>query len=160
MKNRKKTIYCVAILLLASLATVQIAAGCKQETSLFIELDAHWKHNESGDAFVARVDVKNIGNYTAYCVRVKLEDIPKDWEVRPARYMICRLSPGDTAVKYFIIERGSADATIYASACASNARKVLSNKIAIPIFPEVLLLLGIVCGVVVYRDVKKRKNKQ
>jgi len=129
-----------------------------EPTSLFIEIDKHWKYNESGDKFVVRVDVKNIGEHTACEVNIKLENIPGDWIVNPLKYVVDELAPGKTTVSYFIIERGIPDETIYASAESLNAPKVISETIAIPIFPQVLILLGFVCGVIVYRDKTKRKR--
>ena len=139
---------------------VNIASACEiDETALFVELDVHWKYNESEDKFVARTDVTNIGDYNAYCICVQLKNIPEDWEVMPNKHYICKLEPGDTAVNYFIITRGENSESIYAEACAINADPVQSETIAIPIFPGVLALLGLVCGVIVHRDIKKRKFK-
>jgi len=139
---------------------VSTTAACElEDTVLFVELDVHWKYNESEDKFVARTDVTNIGEYDAYCVCVQLKDIPEDWEVYPKKLYTCILEPGNTAVDYFIITRGESSETIYAEACAINADSVQSETIAIPIFPGVLALLGLVCGVIVHRDIKKKKQK-
>jgi len=137
------------------------ATTCELEkTDLFIEIDYHWKHNESGDAFVVRADVTNIGENPAICTHIQLEEIPEDWRVCPSFYKECHISPGETTTKYFIIKRGDIDKTIYASASAINADKILSSKIAIPIFPGFLLLLGIACGILAHKDIKKRKMEQ
>ena len=160
VKKKKNIIYILVVTLLISpiIGTVTANSGINQ-TYLFCELETHWKHNESGDIFVARVDVTNIGEYNACGVIIKLENIPEDWTVTPEKYTLCILSPGDTTIKYFIIERGDESSSIYATAEAANADKVISDPIAIPIFPEVLLLLGLVCGVIVHRDIKKRKKR-
>ena len=151
----------MTVLMLAlSPILVNTTSACEiEETELFIELDVHWKYNESEDKFVARTDVTNIGEHTAYCVCVELKNIPEDWEVLPKKYYTCILEPGNTSVNYFIITRGENSESIYAEACAINADPVQSETIAIPIFPGVLALLGLVCGVIVHRDMKKRKLK-
>lgn len=147
-------------MLLISVFARPATATCDlEETELFIEIDSHWKHNESGDAFVVRADVTNIGDNPAICVHTQLEEIPKDWVVCPTYHKDCRIQPGETIVRYFIIERDEIDETIYASASALNADKIISSKIAIPIFPGFLLILGIACGIIVHRDIKKRKNE-
>jgi len=139
---------------------VNTTAACEiDDTVLFVELDVHWKYNESEDKFVARTDVTNIGEYDAYCVCVQLKDIPEDWEVYPKKHYTCKLESGNTTVDYFIITRGENSETIYAEAYAINADPVQSETIAIPIFPGVLALLGLVCGVIVHKDIKKKKQK-
>jgi len=147
------------MLALSSIFVSTASAVVIDDTELFIELDVHWKYNESEDKFVGRTDVTNIGDYTAYCVWVKLKNIPSDWKVDPKKHHICKIEPGNTSVNYFIIERGEESETIYAEAYAINADPVQSETIAIPIFPQVLILLGLVCGVIVHRDIKKKKLK-
>jgi hypothetical protein len=153
-------LYISVFLLALSPILVNTASACEMEdTVLFVELDVHWKYNESEDKFVARTDVTNIGDYTAYCICVELKDIPEDWVVIPNKHFTCKLGPGNTSVNYFIITRGENSESIYAEACAFNADPVQSETIPIPIFHGVLALLGVVCGVIVHRDIKKRKIK-
>ena len=143
-------------LLIGTILVQNVASAELPQTTLFIELDSHWKHNESGDLFVARTDVSNIGENPAIGVFVKLKDIPDGWHVYPCCYLICQLDPDHTEVRYFIIERDETDATIFASARAVNADEVISNKIAIPIFPGIAALTMVACGLVYYQDLKKK----
>jgi len=155
-KNVKYIIYIIFVMLVITpLVVSAVPPGEMDPTTLFIEIDKHWKYNESGDRFVVRTDVENVGEHIAYEVTIKLENIPEDWIVTPSEYIVDELAPGEISVDYFIIERGDEDETIYASAEALNAPRVISETIPIPIFLPVLALLGVLCGFIVYKDKKK-----
>jgi hypothetical protein len=161
MKNKKNVKYIIYVIFVMLLIIPMVESaeslGDLEPTSLFIEVDKHWKDNESGDKFVVRTDVKNIGEHSACEVTVKLENLPGDWIVKPSKHEVYELAPGEITINYFIIERGEPDETIYASAEALNAPKVISETIAIPIFPLVLILLGFVCGIILYKEKTKKK---
>lgn len=135
------------------------SAVALDDTTLFVTLDTAWEHTKEGDAFVARTDVKNVGNSPALITLVHLENIPDDWIVSPHQQLILVLLPGQTKTKFFAIERGATDATIYATAQAYNAPVVQSNRIAIPINILVVMGLSLVCGTVLYREVKIRRKQ-
>jgi hypothetical protein len=129
-----------------------------QDTTLFLQADTAWEHSSPGDVFVVRTNVKNVGNYPAVLVRVNLENIPDDWQVRPGHHWVMLLLPQQIEPRFFVVERGATDATIYAKADALNAPPVISNHIAIPISWSVLAILMVVCSAVLYREVKSRKK--
>jgi hypothetical protein len=155
----KKIQLLIGMLLIIGIIAVEgSAAATIKDTKLFVTVDTHWEHAHDGDAFVVRADVKNIGDYPALLTRVRLQNIPSDWKVRPHQQFILVLKPGQTRAKFFVIERGPTDSTIYAAAHAYNAPTVVSNRIAIPISLWVVAALCIVCGVFFYREAKTRKK--
>jgi hypothetical protein len=131
-----------------------------EKTTLFVTMDTAWEHAHAGDTFVVRADVKNIGDQPALITQVRLNNIPGDWNVRPHQQFVLVLMPGQTKAKFFVIERGVTDSTIYATAQAYNAPLVQSNKIAIPINMWVVAGLSLVCGTLLYREVKIRKKQE
>jgi len=126
------------------------------ETHLFMEIEAIGDYSDPGDSFVVKAVVTNIGDYTAICVFLRLENIPSGWLVHPDYHFICRLRPCTSVVKCFGVVRDDEDSTIHGSAWALNARKVLSNEIAIPIHPVVLLSLLLVFAVFYIHRRKKQ----
>jgi hypothetical protein len=117
--------------------------GCP-ETHLFMEIKAYGDYNDPGDSFVVKATVTNIGDYNAFYIFLRLENIPDDWVVHPSYHFICWLRPGGSVTRCFGVVRGEDDATIHGCAWALNAKKVISNKIPIPISPLVLLSLLLV----------------
>ena len=143
------------------LCTVVPIVGAEEylpQTNLFLQIDTYWNHTDSGDVFVVRTDTKNIGEYPAFLVLVNLENIPSNWQVRPHHQFIGILEPGQTKTKFFIVERGETDATIYAKADAYNSPPVVSNTIPIPINVWIVVALAVVCGALLYRETKIRKK--
>ena len=130
------------------------------ETTLFVTLDSSWEHTKEGDTFVVRADVKNIGEYPALITWIHLENAPEDWDVQPLQHLILVLDPDQTESRFFVVERGSSDATIYATAQAYNAPAVQSNRIAIPIHLFIVVGFSLVCGMVVYREARIRKKQE
>lgn len=128
------------------------------ETDLFLSLDSAWEHANAGDTFAVRADVKNIGDQPALITWVRLENIPDDWVVQPPQHLILVLQPNEIQSVFFAVERGSTDATIYATASAYNAATVQSNRIAIPISLWIVVGISLVCGIVAYREIQTRKK--
>lgn len=147
------------LMLVGLIALGGTTAVALEETTLFVTLDTAWEHAQEGDTFVVRADVKNIGQYPALITQIGLENIPDDWDVQPHQQLVLVLMPGKTQPKFFVVERGATDATIYASAQAYNAPVVQSNRIAIPISLYVVVGFSLVCGIVLLREVKIRKKQ-
>ena len=135
-------------------------AVAMNETNLFVTMDTAWEHANAGDTFVVRANVKNIGQHPALITWIRLDNIPSDWNVHPHRQLILVLPTGQTKAKFFVIERGPTDSTIYATAQAYNAPPVQSNRIAIPINLWVVGGLSLVCGAMLFREVKIRKKQE
>ena len=129
-------------------------------TNLFVTLDTAWEHAHEGDTFVVRADVKNIGAHPALITWIRLDNIPDDWNVNPHHQLILVLPSGQTKAKFFVVERGPTDSTIYATAQAYNAPPVQSNRIAIPISLWVIGAFSLVCGAMLFREVKIRKKQE
>ena len=136
------------------------SAVALDDTTLFVTLDSAWEHAQEGDTFVIRADVKNIGDYPALITQINLENIPQDWTIHPHHQLILVLLPNQTKSKFFVVERGPTDATVYATAQAYNAPAVQSNRIAIPINILVIVGFSLVCGTVLYRETKMRKKQK
>jgi hypothetical protein len=164
MRKKNLGFLCVTLMVLGIIvAGGHAAADDIKDTKLFVTLDTKWDHAHAGDTFVVRADVKNIGAYPALLLWVHLKNIPEDWSVQPGQQLILLLQPGQTKAKFFVVERGPTDATIYATAQAFNAPVVSSNRIAIPISVGILAALAVVCGVMVYREstlLRKKKNNK
>lgn len=149
------------LLLMIGLITLGIntaTATALGQTTLLVTTDSAWEHAHEGDTFVVRADVKNIGDQPALITQVSLENIPDNWIVRPHQQLILTLIPGQVKARFFVVERGATDSTIYATAQAYNAPLVQSNRIAIPINVWMVAGLFLVCGMVLYRETKIRKN--
>ena len=152
MKKKNLVFLCLALMVLGIIVTEGYAAADDGDTNLFLTLDTKWNHADPGDTFVARADVKNIGQYPALLIWIHLKNTPDDWIVFPSHQLILLLQPGQTKTKFFVVERGPTDATIYATAQAYNAPLVSSNRIAIPISVWILAAFAMVCGLVLYRE--------
>ena len=150
---RKKNLWflCITLMMIGIIAVGEHAAAEIRDTKLFVTLDTQWDHSHPGDTFVVRTDVKNIGQYPALLLWIRLQNIPEDWIVQPGQQLILLLQSGQTKAKFFVVERGPTDATIYATAQAYNAPVVSSNRIAIPINAWILAALAVACGMMLYR---------
>jgi len=147
------------MLLLFSIIVPMVGADPIPQTHLFLSLDTKWEHAHSGDVFVVRADVKNIGDTPALLIQVQLQDIPDDWIVQqPSFPWILVLEPEQTKPLFFVVERGQNDATIYAEAQAYNAPVVISNRIPIPVGTGIVIALCLIGGVLFYRESKMRKK--
>lgn len=160
MRKKQQIGLCLVLMMLGIIAVGGHAAAELGDTKLFLTLDTQWEHSHDGDTFVVRADVKNIGEYPALITRIHLENIPDNWDVRPHQQLILVLMPGQTKAKFFVVQRGETDATIYATAHAYNAPLVQSNRIAIPVSLWIVAALSVVCGVVLYRETKLRKKQE
>jgi hypothetical protein len=162
MKKRNLGFLCVTLMMIGIITIGEHAAA--ENTKLFVTLDTKWDHAHAGDTFIVRADVKNIGQYPALLIWIHLKNIPNDWNILPGQQLILLLQPGQTKPKFFAVERGPTDATIYSTAQAYNAPLVSSNRIAIPINAWILAALAVACGVMLYRETtllrKQEKNKQ
>jgi hypothetical protein len=158
MRKKQRIIVCMLLMAVGFLAVGGTTAAAISDTNLFVTLDSAWEHADAGDTFVVRADVKNIGQYPALITWVHLDNVPADWNVRPHHQLICVLPSGQTKAKFFVVERGQTDSTIYATAKAFNAPPVQSNRIAIPISLWIVVGFSLVCGTVLYREVKIRKK--
>jgi len=159
MRKKQRIVICMLLMAVGFFTVGGNMAVALEQTDLFVTLDTAWEYAHEGDTFVARADVKNIGDYPALITRIHLENIPGDWNVRPHQQLILVLPPGQTTAKFFVIERGTTDSTIYANAQAYNAPPVQSNRIAIPISMLIVVGFSLVCGIVVYRETKIRKKQ-
>ena len=160
MKRKIRGGCLLMVMLLFGTAAPIVGAEPIPQTTLFLNLDTSWEHANPGDVFVARADVKNIGDTPALLIQVNLANVPHDWRVRPQNLRwILLLNPGETKPQFFVIERGQTDATIYAEAQAYNAPLVISNRIPIPIGVGVIIALSLVGGVLFYREARMRKKK-
>ncbi len=159
MRKKQQVGICVLLIAVGFIVLCGSSAVAIEETTLFVTIDSAWEHAHEGDTFVVRADVENIGEYTALITRINLENIPDDWNVHPHQQLILQLNPGESMPKFFIIERGSTDSTIYATAHAVNAPLVQSNRIAIPISIYIMVGFALVCGIFLYREVKIRKKQ-
>jgi hypothetical protein len=160
MRKKQKIMICMLLMVTGFIVLSGNAAAAIDETTLFVTLDSAWEHADEGDTFVVRADIKNIGDSPALITRIHLANIPDDWDVRPHQQLILVLPPGETVAKFFVIERGATDSTIYATAQAHNAPLVQSNRVAIPISLWIVMGLSLVCGTVLYREVKIRKKNE
>jgi hypothetical protein len=85
-KNMKRTMrggYLLMVILLFGTVAAIVGAEPISQTNLFLKLDTSWEHANPGDVFVARADVKNIGDTPALLIQVSLANVPHDWKVRP-----------------------------------------------------------------------------
>jgi hypothetical protein len=160
MRKKQQILMCMLLMTVGLVAFGQTAAATLNQTTLFISTDTAWEHAHEGDTFVVRADVKNIGSLPALITRVHLENIPADWNVRPHQQVILLLMPGQIKPKFFVVERGATDSTIYSTAQAYNAPLVQSDRIPIPINIWIVVGLSLVCGTMLYREVKIRKKKE
>jgi hypothetical protein len=160
MRKSQRIGICMLLMVVGLMTVGGTTAVALKNTTLFVTVDSAWEHAHEGDAFVVRADVKNIGNYPALVTRIRLKNIPDNWDVRPNHQFILLLMPGQTKPRFFVIERGASDATIYATAQAYNAPVVQSNRIAIPISAYIVVGLTLVCGTLFYREVKTRKKQE
>jgi len=160
MRKKQRIVVCMLLMAVGFIALGGNTAVALSETNLFVTLDTAWEHAHAGDTFVVRADVKNIGAHPALITWVRLDNIPEDWGVQPRHQLILLLPAGQTKVKFFVVERGPTDATIYATAQAYNAPVVQSNRIAIPISLWVVGGLSVVCGVMLVREVNIRKKQE
>lgn len=165
MNQKTRGVYLLIITLLLFGVTVPVisATTSMPQTTLFIHLDNAWKSTQPGDTFIVRADVKNIGETTAFLIKVNLKNIPDDWSVQQSGVLpwILELEPGKTASQFFVVERGATDATeIYAIAQAYNSPPVTSNHIQIPINIGVIVALSFTGSALFYREAKLRKNQK
>jgi hypothetical protein len=161
MRKKQRIIVCMLLMMAGFIILGGTSAvATNGETNLFVTLDTAWEHANAGDTFVVRADVKNIGAHPAFITWVSLDNIPDDWNVHPHHQLICVLQSGQTKAKFFVVDRGQTDSTIYATAQAYNAPPVQSNRIAIPINLWIVVGLSCVCGIALYREVKIRKKQE
>jgi hypothetical protein len=160
MRKKQRIVVCMLLMAVGLIALGGNTAVALSETNLFVTLDTAWEHAHEGDTFVVRADVKNIGDHPALITWVRLENIPDDWDVQPHNQLILLLPSGQTKAKFFVVERGPTDSTIYAKAQAYNAPPVQSNRIAIPINLWIVVGFSLVCGTVLFREVKIRKKQE
>jgi hypothetical protein len=160
MRKKQRIIAYMLLVIAGFIALGGSTAVALEGTNLFVTLDSAWEHANEGDTFVVRADVKNIGTHPALITWVRLDNVPDDWNVRPHHNLILVLPSGDTKAKFFVVERGPTDATIYATAQSYNAPAVQSNRIAIPINLWIVVGLSFMCSVILYREVKTRKKQE
>jgi hypothetical protein len=160
MRKKQRIVVCMLLMAVGCIALGGNTAVAINETNLFITLDTAWEHAHEGDTFVVRADVKNIGEHPALITWIRLENIPDDWNVRPHQQLILVLPSGQTKAKFFVVERGTTDSTIYAKAQAFNTPPVQSDRIPIPINLWIVAGFSLVCGTVLYREVKTRKKQE
>jgi hypothetical protein len=165
MRKKNLGLLCITLMVIGIIVMGgQAAADDIKDTKLFVTLDTKWDHAHPGDTFIVRADVKNIGEYPALLLWIHLKNIPADWNVQPGQQLILLLPSGRTEAKFFVVERGPTDATIYATAQAFNAPVVSSNRIAIPINVGIIVVLAVACGVMLYRKTtiqrRQEKNKR
>jgi hypothetical protein len=160
MRHTKKVgMFFLMLLLLTTIAPL-VGATSVPQTHLFLNLETGWEHANPGDIFVVRANVKNIGDVPAFLIRVRLQNVPDDWVVRPSCFpWILLLQPGQTKPRFFIVQRGQTDATVYAKAKAYNAPLVESNRIPIPIDLGVIIALSLLGGVLLYRESRIRNKR-
>ena len=165
MKQKTRGVYLliITLLLFGAIVPVMGTTTSMPQTHLFLRLDNAWKSTQPGDTFVVRADVKNLGETTAYLIKVDLKNIPDDWNFQQSGTLpwILELEPGKTASQFFIVERGATDTTeIYATAKAYNSPPVTSNYIPIPIGISVIVALSFTGSVLFYREAKLRKKQE
>ena len=155
--NHTRIITISLLLLTLPFIIPQAAAEPQETTHLLITMDTAWDYHNSGDAFVIRTVVKNVGANPALYIHVKLQNIPTDWDVRPHCRLIPLLTVGQTKSLFFIVTRGDHDSTVYATAEGLNTPLVASNHIPIPISPYVVVPLGILGGIVAISYYRRRQ---
>jgi hypothetical protein len=160
MRRKQRIEVCMLLMVVGFIALGGSTAAALEHTTLFVTLDTAWEHAHAGDTFVVRADVKNIGQYPSLITWIRLKNIPDDWRVHPHQQLILVLQPGQTKAKFFVIERGATDSTIYSTAQSYNAPLVQSNRIAIPISLWIVVGVCLVCGTMLYQEAKIRKKQK
>lgn len=95
---------------------------------------------------VATVKVVNIGDRLSANTKVRLENIPADWNVTGGGFAnIGNLKGGSSKAATFDIMKSASDASVYAVASSNNAPAVSSEIVPMPINP--IVGIGLVAGI-------------
>jgi hypothetical protein len=135
-------------------------------TQLTANLEVMGDVSNSGDTFVARSTITNVGTATAYYVlgylsADELMGLPAGWVVENNNgdnfYVWNQILPGESKTFDFIVTRDAQDATIVLKAMAENCVKATSQRIKVPVSP--LVLGGIAVSMIGMLAVSQRKKK-